>query len=183
MYPDSVKRIDEALEKTMYERFAPMVANFKGTNVLCVGARMGGEVRAFNRLGAMAIGIDFNPGPRNLFVLPGDAHNLQFSDGVFSHVFSNIVDHIIDVRAFFAEVYRVLRPAGRLWLDVHLGEPRMFEVRDLGKNLPKLERNASRWFSQLSKHMDTIGQLGTKKGLKHAQAAYVFGRREAQILE
>jgi hypothetical protein len=30
--------------------------------VLSVGARLGGEVRALTRLGALAIGVDFNPG-------------------------------------------------------------------------------------------------------------------------
>jgi hypothetical protein len=40
-----------------------------GARVLCIGARLGGEVRAFKSLGALAVGIDLNPGGYNMDVI------------------------------------------------------------------------------------------------------------------
>ena len=57
-----------------------------GSPVLCVGARLGGEVRAFQSLPEvqLAIGVDFNPGEKNPLVMYGDAHSLQqFKNGTF----------------------------------------------------------------------------------------------------
>merc|ERR1712194_70287 len=145
----------------MGNRFKPMAEELRGTNVLCVGARLGGEVRAFHRLGALAIGIDFNPGAHNLLVLAGDAHNLQFPDSVFSIVFSNIMDHIMDPRAFFAEAHRVLRPAGTLLLDVSMDRPHLYEVRDLRNAGVEFEQNTSRWFD-LAEKTEAKPRLGKK---------------------
>ena len=63
-----IKSFDrEAVEATYYKRFASDQQRVPGLRlagepVLCLGARLGGEVRALTRLGALAIGIDFNPG-------------------------------------------------------------------------------------------------------------------------
>jgi len=56
----------------------------KGKSVLCVGARRGRKVRAFQDLGALAFGIDFNPGERKKNVLYGSASELQFASNVFA---------------------------------------------------------------------------------------------------
>ena len=61
------------------------------SSMLCLGARLGGEVRAFRRLGALALGVDLEPGLNNRHVLPGDVHALQFADGVFDYAFTNIL--------------------------------------------------------------------------------------------
>ena len=45
------------------------LTRLRGATVLCVGARLGGEVRAFKSLGALAIGIDLNPGTLNMDVV------------------------------------------------------------------------------------------------------------------
>ena len=44
-------------------------------------------MRAFRALGAMALGIDLNPGPSNPIVLEGDFHRLPFADAVFDLVY------------------------------------------------------------------------------------------------
>ena len=44
--------------------------------MICLGARLGGEVRAFKTLGAIAIGIDLNPGKDSMDVLAGDYYNI-----------------------------------------------------------------------------------------------------------
>ena len=84
----------EAVEPVYYERFYRQQLQFgdrlTGQPVLCIGARLGGEVRALTRLGALAIGIDFNPGFRNTHVLWGDASSLQFANATFRHVYTNV---------------------------------------------------------------------------------------------
>lgn len=103
-----------------------------GRSVLCVGARLGGEVRGFTRLGALAIGVDFEPGARNRFVVAGDAHCLQFADSVFDYVFTNIVDHILRLEQFVDEVTRVLKPEGEFICELQEGMGMgRYEARDL----------------------------------------------------
>src|SRR5439155_5163147 len=46
--------------------------------VVCLGARLGAEVRALLALGFFAVGVDVNPGPANEYVLHGDFHRLVF---------------------------------------------------------------------------------------------------------
>lgn len=126
---DALIEHDRVYERIVYERYGRLT--LKGATLLCLGARLGGETRAFTRLGALAIGVDLEPGAGNLFVVPGDVHHLQFANSVFDYAFTNILDHVLDLDAFFAEVERVLRPDGRLIVelaDVGMGE---YEVTDL----------------------------------------------------
>jgi SAM-dependent methyltransferase len=83
-----------------------------GTNVLCLAARLGTEVKAFTDIGCFAVGIDLNPGTGNRFVLHGDFHQLQFPDGSTNVVFTNSLDHCFDIQQVLGEVRRVLRPDG-----------------------------------------------------------------------
>lgn len=87
-------------------------------SVLCLGARLGGEVRAFQDLGCFAVGIDINPGPRNEWVLYGDFHDIQFPDGSADLVFTNSLDHSLNLARLIKEIRRVLRPLGFLILEV-----------------------------------------------------------------
>lgn len=94
------------------------VQNFHGARVICLGARLGGEVRAFKRLGALAVGIDIEPGPKNEHVLHGDFHEVQFPDSSFDVAFSNAFDHVLDPASFLSEVNRLLVPGGTFYLEV-----------------------------------------------------------------
>lgn len=120
---------DVAYEKIVRERYARL--SLRGKSILCLGARLGGEVRAFTSLGALAVGIDFEPGKDNRFVMKGDVHDLQFADGVFDYAFTNIVDHILDVERFCIETRRVLKPDGVLIVELGDFAPGNYEVRDL----------------------------------------------------
>lgn len=91
-----------------------------GRTVLCLGARLGGEVRAFTSMNALAIGIDLNPGPNNPYVLPGDFHHLQFANHVFDIVYTNVIGHAWDLKALGSEICRVLKPSGVFHLDARL---------------------------------------------------------------
>ncbi len=93
----------------------------EGQSVLCLGARLGTEVKAFLDHGCFAVGIDLNPGKSNFYVLRGDFHNLQFADRSLDVVFSNSVDHVFDPEKFVKEVTRVLKPGGLLVIEVGRG--------------------------------------------------------------
>ena len=126
-----IKRFDrEAVEATYYKRFASDQQRvpglrFAGKPVLCLGARLGGEVRALTRLGALAIGIDFNPGFRNPHVLWGDALSLQFADSTFKVAYTNVLDHIdaAGIGVVARHVSRVLKPGGILLVDIDAHQP------------------------------------------------------------
>jgi SAM-dependent methyltransferase len=97
------------------------VQGMRGASALCLGARIGTEVKAFADVGAFAVGVDLNPGPFNRYVLPGDFHDLQFPDACLDFVFTNSLDHAYEAERVLSEVRRVLKPGGRLMLEAQLG--------------------------------------------------------------
>jgi SAM-dependent methyltransferase len=112
---------------------------------LCVGARLGGEVRAFQSMPnvQLAIGVDFNPGERNAAVVWGDAHTLShFKNDTFGSLYTNVIDHFLYVDQFIASAFRVLRPGGTLFLEMHhqAKNTDQWAVQDLITDRPKIER-------------------------------------------
>ena len=130
--------IQPQLRKRFKAVFRQHKVEIKGKSVLCVGARRGGEVRAFQDLGALAIGIDFNPGERSMHVLYGSASELQFASNVFDILYSNILDHIKDLDRFFEEICRVTRHDALLLLDLDQNAPDKWSVRDLRNEVDEL---------------------------------------------
>jgi SAM-dependent methyltransferase len=107
---------DEVAEFTAsFDRIVPLAAC---RNVLCLGARLGAEVRALRDLGYFAVGIDLNPGKDNPYVHYGDFHALAFRDGSVDAVYTNALDHVFDLARVVKEVHRVLRPDGLFIADV-----------------------------------------------------------------
>jgi SAM-dependent methyltransferase len=102
-------------------RFATCVALRGARSVLCLGARLGTEVRALHDLGYFAIGIDLNPGERNPYVLPGDFHRIVFPDGSVDAVYTNALDHVFSLEMVVAELRRLLRAGGVFVADLELG--------------------------------------------------------------
>lgn len=90
-------------------------------SVLCLGARLGTEVRALHALGHFAIGIDLNPGADNAYVLPGDFHAIVFPDGSIDAVYTNALDHVFELDKVVGEVHRVLRDDGLFVIDMMEG--------------------------------------------------------------
>jgi SAM-dependent methyltransferase len=146
-WADRIKVIDvNKIEPQLTLRFANSAKQHKfevkAKPVLCVGARLGGEVRAFTNLGALAIGIDFNPGPNNKFVLYGSATKFQFASDTFNFLYSNILDHIDDFESFLRECKRVLFVEDSyIFLDVDQNAPDKWSTRDMRGQIG----NISQW--------------------------------------
>jgi SAM-dependent methyltransferase len=108
-------------QRRLGERLAGVESLKKGAAVLCLGARLGAEVRAFHGCGCFAVGLDLNPGGRNRYVLYGDFHEIQFPGECADVIFSNSLDHVFAVDRFIAEIRRVLKSGGLLILETMKG--------------------------------------------------------------
>lgn len=106
-------------DKRFRDKFAPVVrhSEMRG-QILCLGARLGEEVRAYRMLGFDAIGVDLNPGTGNTDVIQGDFHALPWPADSFDNVYSNVLDHVLDLHKFMSEISRVLRPGGKVYFDL-----------------------------------------------------------------
>jgi SAM-dependent methyltransferase len=111
---------DEELEE-FRERFELCEQLKEGRNVLCLGARLGGEVEALHRLGYFAVGLDLNPGENNPYVLPGDFHAVVFPDGSVDSIYCNAIDHSFDIEKMLGEIARLLRPRGIFIAEIETG--------------------------------------------------------------
>jgi SAM-dependent methyltransferase len=121
-------KIVHRLRETEDQDYADFKRRFEGCgplrearSVLCLGARLGTEVRALHALGHFAIGIDLNPGESNPFVLPGDFHAIVFPDGSLDAIYTNALDHVFDLDKVIGEVRRLLRPDGVFVVDLVQG--------------------------------------------------------------
>jgi SAM-dependent methyltransferase len=108
-------------QRLLGERLSGVDGLKKGAAVLCLGARLGAEVRAFQDCGCFAVGLDLNPGRQNRYVLHGDFHEIQFPRESADVIFSNSLDHVFAVDRFIAEIRRVLKPSGLLILETMKG--------------------------------------------------------------
>ena len=102
----------------------------KDATVLCLAARVGTEVKAFQDLGCFAVGIDLNPGDANPYVLPGDFHDVQFPDGSADVVFTNSLDHALEPARMLGEVRRLLGEGGLFVVEASLGGEEGFSPRE-----------------------------------------------------
>ena len=107
-------------------RFAMCAALDGARSVLCLGARLGTEVRALHDLGYFAVGIDLNPGERNPYVLPGDFHQIVFPDGAVDAIYTNALDHVFSLERVVGEVARLLSRGGIFIADLELGSEEGF---------------------------------------------------------
>lgn len=90
----------------------------KDAKILCLGARLGEEVKAFRTMGFPAIGIDLYPGKNNPYVVAGDFHNLEEKDNSIGGIYTNALDHAFDIEKIATECARVLSHDGFLLLDI-----------------------------------------------------------------
>lgn len=121
-------KIEHRLKEVEEEDFSEFTRRFKSCeqladakSVLCLGARLGTEVRALHRLGYFAVGLDLNPGKDNQFVLPGDFHHIVFPDASVDAVYTNALDHVFDLQKVVREVTRIIKPGGVFIVDLPPG--------------------------------------------------------------
>ncbi|XP_042497448.1 uncharacterized protein LOC122076194 [Macadamia integrifolia] len=89
------------------------------SKALCIGARVGQEVAALQRIGVSdSIGMDLVPYPP--LVVTGDFHNQPFGNESFDFEFSNVFDHAVYPSKFVGEIERTLKPGGICVLHVAL---------------------------------------------------------------
>ena len=115
-------KYDVEYRRLLGERLRNLPVLKRGATVLCLGARLGTEVKAFIDLGCFAVGLDLNPGRENKFVVQGDFHQVQFATASVEVVFTNSFDHVFDPEKMIGEIKRVLKPGGALIIEAIHGE-------------------------------------------------------------
>ena len=88
---------------------------------ICLGARTGQEVYVLRELGLNCIGIDLVDFPP--YTIKGDIHNLEFEDEKFDLIFTNILDHSLDLEKFISEMERVCVKDGIIILNTQENIP------------------------------------------------------------
>lgn len=112
---------DKMMMKNLYQRIKGLSFIKKGTAILCLGARLGIEVRTFDKLGCLTIGIDIKPGEENKDVLYGDFHRTKFNPESFDVVYTNSLDHSFNLNDVVSEAKRILKPQAYFIVDASLG--------------------------------------------------------------
>jgi SAM-dependent methyltransferase len=106
--------------RTFYRRFRHLVDLLPpDATIVCLGARQSTEVQVLHELGFRnAYGVDLNPGPDNALVRRGDFQRLDEPDASVDLVYSNSLDHALDLPAALDEHARVVRPGGLALYDI-----------------------------------------------------------------
>ena len=170
---DRLRENDERDFRDFQERFGSCKALAGMRTVLCLGARLGAEVRALHSLGHFAVGIDLNPGPDNPYVLPGDFHALVFPDASVDAVFTNALDHVFELERVVQEVRRLLRAGGVFVTEIEVGYaeghvPGDFEAMHWSDSSALLERIRAAGGFQL----EEVRELGETHRGRRRQAVF-----------
>jgi SAM-dependent methyltransferase len=118
-HPGTVARMNNKAHDAIMNRMIDYVD--RGKSMLCIGARLGGEVWAFRKMGWFAVGVDLNPGKQNKYVVFDDMERLSFCCDCVDGIYSNSLDHAHDLDVMLSEMHRVLKPDGIVLLDVVSG--------------------------------------------------------------
>jgi SAM-dependent methyltransferase len=147
-----LKKYHLEFHEALKERLHDVAGLRNGATVLCLGARTGAECEAFQAFGALAIGVDLNPGEQNSHVLFGDFHALQFPNSVFDIAYTNAIDHARDIGLLLSEIRRVLKVGGVFNAEIVLGSK-----DDGGRDPGEYE---SLWWDNAESVIDRIAATG-----------------------
>ena len=115
---EAIKPVITREKENFRKEFAPLsLLLTSGNAILCLGARLGMEVAVFRELGFPGlIGIDINPDKsiEHGLVVYGDFHDLKYDTGTFANVYTNTIDHCLNLDKVLEEATRVLAPGGKL---------------------------------------------------------------------
>jgi len=163
---DTIIQHDKEYEVLVEKRYKEHLALHKGKSILSLAARLGGEVRAFKKLGLLSVGIDLEPGDLNNYVLHGDFHDMQFSDEVFDFAFCNAIDHVYDLTKLLKETHRILKANGEFIIELALVNPSNYESIDTSE-FDKIHSVISKFFT-LDEKKDVLNSTsyGEWKGLE-----------------
>lgn len=86
--------------------------------VLCLGSRTNCEVQAAIAIGFRdSVGLDLHPMSPGMIC--ADWHQLPIADACVQNVFTNALDHSIDIGQMVREAFRVLVPGGAFVFETH----------------------------------------------------------------
>ena len=105
--------------RNLFKRNKDFLQNKK--NSICLGSRTGQEVFVLRELGLNSVGVDLAEFPP--YTIKGDIHNLQFDDNKFDFIFTNILDHSLNLEKFISEMERVCISNGNIILNIQENTP------------------------------------------------------------
>lgn len=158
-------RLREANESPQFSSQLHEYGDFLGKAVLDVGCGNGYVLANYARLGARVSGVDITRAAidlsRQRFALSGlngdfqvaNAEQLPFPDGVFDCVCSmGVLHHTPDTAKAVAEIWRVLKPGGRLIVMFYHRDSMLYRV-----NFPIQQRIFRKSRQQLVNEVDGLG--------------------------
>ena len=156
-------------------------------SILEIGCSIGSTLQAASRLGWDATGLDVDESvvqackARGLNAMTYDGTRIPFDEATFDAIVSwHVIEHVPDVRATFADWFRVLRPGGVVVLETP--DANCPKVRRRGASYEKFwaaehtytftESNLGKFAAQAGFEILTAPQLGSVHRLPFSDAAY-----------
>ncbi len=162
----------EEVERYRYQEYGPWLLHdmefdqHAGEKVLEVGGGIGTDLAQFAKHGALVTDLDLSSGHlahaktnfklRNLTgeFHHGDAENMPFADNTFDVVYSNgVIHHSPNTAKIVKEMYRVLKPGGKVIIMVYAQNSYHF-----WKNLVGVE-----WFEKKLTNNYSIGEIMSRR--------------------
>ena len=151
-----------------YEQAALYAAD---KDVLDLGCNTGYGTRVIKASGARVVGVDVSPeaidiarrqyGPAGIDFLCIDGRRLPFSDQSFDLIICfQVIEHIVDLQQFLAEIRRVVRPGGKVIFTTPNGPLRLHPGTRPWNQFHVREYSAEELKKLLGRHFSRIEMLG-----------------------